>query len=220
MTEHDDALSLDMVTAALRADSTDVAIYARVLTQSLGEALPSEFVTVDRDRSVSDRMRGRPGEISRIAVQLGDQQMTLSVRGGKTVAEICRAVRGVVLSRQTVPVHEWAAALAAALVAYAEQNAQAAQALRRLVAGGAVQRLAARGRRPGGRGADRRRSAAGEGGLAGAVLEEAAHADALVLGAEQGGELDPLDLQAGGQVHAQAVVDGLLGRPQRERGTG
>ena len=32
MTEHDDALSLDMVTAALRADSTDVAIYARVLT--------------------------------------------------------------------------------------------------------------------------------------------------------------------------------------------
>ena len=87
MTEHDDALSLDMVTAALRADSTDVAIYARVLTQSLGEALPSEFVTVDRDRTMSDRMRGRPGEISRIAVQLGDQQMTLSVRDGKTVAE-------------------------------------------------------------------------------------------------------------------------------------
>jgi hypothetical protein len=137
MTEHDDALSLDMVTAALRADSTDVAIYARVLTQSLGEALPSEFVTVDRDRTVSDRMRGRPGEISRIAVQLGDQQMTLSVRNGKAVAEICRAVRGVVLSRQTVPVHEWAAALATALVAYAEQNAQAAQALRRLVTGGA-----------------------------------------------------------------------------------
>ena len=88
MTEHDDALSLDMVTAALRADSTDVAIYARVLTQSLGEALPSDFVTVDRERSVSDRMRGRPGEISRIAVQLGDQQMTLSVKNGKAVAEI------------------------------------------------------------------------------------------------------------------------------------
>jgi hypothetical protein len=136
MTDHDDALSLDMVTAALRADSTDVAIYARVLTQSLGEALPSEFVTVDRDRSMSDRMRGRPGEISRIAVQLGDQQMTLSVRNGRAVAEVCRAVRGVVLSRQTIPIHEWAAALAAALIGFAEQNAQAAQALRRIVAGG------------------------------------------------------------------------------------
>jgi hypothetical protein len=132
---NDDALSLDLVTAALRADSTDVGIYARVLTQSLGEALPSEFVTVERDRTMSDRMRGRPGEISRVAVQLGDQQMTLSVRNGKTVAEICRAVRGVVLSRQTVPIGEWARVLAGELVAYAEQNAEAAQALRRLVAG-------------------------------------------------------------------------------------
>ena len=133
--EQDDALSLDMVTAALRADSTDVGIYARVLTQSLGEALPSELVTVDRERSMSDRMRGRPGEISRIAVQLGDQQMTLSVRNGRAEAEVCRAVRGVVLSREPMPIHEWAAALAAGLVSYAEKNAQAAQALRRLVAG-------------------------------------------------------------------------------------
>ncbi len=136
MTEHDDALSLDMLTAALRADSTDVAIYARVLTQSLGEALPSDCVTVDRERSMSDRMRGRPGEISKVAVQIGDQQMTLSVKDGKAVAEICRAVRGVVLSRQSVPIGEWAAALASALVGYAQQNAQAAQALRKLVAGG------------------------------------------------------------------------------------
>ena len=135
MTEYDDALSLDMLTAALRADSTDVGIYARVLTQSLGEALPSDCVTVDRERSMSDRMRGRPGEISKIAVQIGDQQMTLSVKNGRTVAEICRAVRGVVLSRQTVPIGDWAAALASALVDYAQQNAQAAQALRKLVAG-------------------------------------------------------------------------------------
>ena len=60
-------------------------------------------------------------------------------------------------------------------------------------------------------------SAAGEGGLAGAVLQEAAHAGPLVLGAEQRGELHPLDLQAGGQVDAEAGVDGLLGGAQRER---
>jgi hypothetical protein len=110
MTEPDDALSLDMVTAALRADSTDVAIYARVLAQSLGEALPPDLVSVERDRTMSDRMRGRPGEIS-------------------------SSVRGVVLSRQTVPIADWAAALATALVSYAGQNAQAAQALRKLVSG-------------------------------------------------------------------------------------
>ncbi len=124
-----------MVTAALRADSTDVAIYARVLAQSLGEALPGDLVSVERERTMSDRMRGRPGEISKIVAKLGEQQMTLAVRNGQPSAEICRAVRGVVLSRQTVPIGEWAAALASALVAYAGQNAQAAQALRKLVTG-------------------------------------------------------------------------------------
>ena len=135
MTEHDDALSLDMVTAALRADSTDIAIYARVLTQSLGEALPPDCVKVERKQTMSERMRGKPGEITKVAVQLGDLQMTLGVQNGRTAAEICRAVRGVVLSRQTVPLAEWIQALAGALVTHAQEHAEAAVALRKLVAG-------------------------------------------------------------------------------------
>ena len=135
MTEPDDALSLEMVTAALRMDSADVAVYARVLTKSLSEALPPGYVTVERERSVSDRMRGRPGEISKVAVRLGDQLMTLGIKNGQPSAEICREVRGVVLSRENVPLQQWASALASALVVHAENNAQAAQALRRLVTG-------------------------------------------------------------------------------------
>jgi hypothetical protein len=130
-----DGPSLDMVTAALRADSADVAIYARVLTESLGEALPPGCVTVDRDRSVSDRMRGRPGQVSKITVRLGEQVLTLGVQGGVPVAEVCKEVRGVVLSRQQVQPGVWAEELARALVTHAEQNAEAAQALRRLVTG-------------------------------------------------------------------------------------
>ena len=53
--------------------------------------------------------------------------MTLAVRNGQAVAENCRAVRGVVLSRQTVPIGGWAATLASELVSYAKQNAQAAR---------------------------------------------------------------------------------------------
>src|SRR5215469_1496794 len=135
MTEPDDALSLEMVTAALRADSTDVAVYAAVLTKSLSEALPPEYVTVERKQSMSDRMRGRPGEISKVVVKLGDQQMTLAVLGGRPTAEICKEVRGVVLSRQTVPVQQWASSLASALIEHANGNAAAAEALRRLVLG-------------------------------------------------------------------------------------
>lgn len=127
--------SLDMVTAALRADSSDIAIYARVLTESLGDALPPNCVVVDRDRSVSDRMKGRPGTVRKITVRLGEQVLTLQLTGDAPAAEICREVRGVVLSRQPVQVGEWAAALAKALVSHADQNAQTAEALRRLVAG-------------------------------------------------------------------------------------
>ena len=130
-----DDLSLDMLMAALRADSTDVAIYAQVLTQSLSEAMPPGSVAVDRERSVSDRMRGRPGTVSKVTVRLGDQVLSLGVERGAPAAEICREVRGVVLSRRPVQLTEWAAELAKALVTYADQNAQAAQVLRRLVTG-------------------------------------------------------------------------------------
>lgn len=136
MSEPADGLSLDMVTAALRADSADVAIYARVLTESLGGALPPGCVTVDRARTMSDRVHGRPGQVSKVTVRLGDQMLSLGVQAGREPeAEICREVRGVVLSRQPVSIGLWASELARALLSYAEQNAQAAQALRRLVAG-------------------------------------------------------------------------------------
>jgi hypothetical protein len=131
----DDALSLEMVTAALRLDSADTALYASVLANSLCEALPPDYVTVERERSMSDRMKGRPGEISKVAVRLGDQVLTLAVKNGRPTAAVCREVRGVVLSTQTVPLQQWAAALASALMSHAESNAQAAAALRRLVIG-------------------------------------------------------------------------------------
>jgi hypothetical protein len=124
-----------MVTAALRLDSADAALYASVLTKSLSEALPPDYVTVERERTMADRMRGRPGEVSKVTVKLGDQVMTLAVKNGKPIAEICREVRGVVLSRQAVPPQQWAAVLASALMSHAESSAQAAEALRRLVIG-------------------------------------------------------------------------------------
>jgi hypothetical protein len=126
---------LDMVTAALRADSADVAVYARVLTKALGDSLPPGCVSVERDRSMADRMRGRDGTISKVTVRLGELVLTLGTQRGAPVAEICHEVRGVVLSRQPVPLTDWTAELARALVSHAEQNAAAAAALRRLVAG-------------------------------------------------------------------------------------
>jgi len=135
-TTGDDSLSLEMVMAALRADSSDIAIYAKVLTDTLGGSLPADCLTVERNRSMSDRMANRPGTVTKVSVRLGEKTLTLGTRKGAPVAEICHEVRGIVLSRNQVPIGEWAAELARGLVAHAEQNAEAASALRRLVAGG------------------------------------------------------------------------------------
>jgi hypothetical protein len=137
MTEPADGLSLEMLTAALRADSADIAVYARVLTESLGDALPADCVTVDRARrTMSDRRHGRPGQVEKVTVRLGDRVMSLGVQPGRPpAAEICREVRGIVLSRQPATLDEWVDELARALVARAQQNAQAAEVLRKLVTG-------------------------------------------------------------------------------------
>ena len=136
MTEPDGAPSLEMITAALRADSADVALYARELTESLGDALPEGCVAVDRARTMSDRRNGRPGQVEKVTVRLGDRVMSLQVQPGRPpAAEICREVRGIVLSRQPVTLQEWVEELARALASYAQQNAHAAEVLRKLVAG-------------------------------------------------------------------------------------
>jgi hypothetical protein len=136
MTEPGDGLSLEEITAALRADSTDVAIYARVLSESLGDALPEGCVVVDRDRTMSDRLHGRPGQVTKITVRLGEKVLTLSVQPGRPpAAEICKEVRGVVLSRQPAGLQEWVGDLARELAAQAQQNAHTAEVLRKLVTG-------------------------------------------------------------------------------------
>jgi hypothetical protein len=136
MTEPGDGLSLEEITAALRADSADVALYARVLTESLGDALPAGCVVVDRDRSMSDRLHGRPGQVTKITVRLGEKVLTLTtVPGRPPTAEICREVRGVVLSRQPAGLQEWISDLARELAAQAQQNAHTAEVLRKLITG-------------------------------------------------------------------------------------
>ena len=59
-----------------------------------------------------------------------------------------------------------------------------------------------------------------EPGLARAVVDEAVHADLLILGGEKGGEMKSLDLEAGVETDFETSVDGVLRRPQRLGGTG
>jgi hypothetical protein len=117
---------LHMIAAALRADHADIASYTRVLTATLGDALPAGMVTVERKRSLADRMAGREGEPVRLTVTTEDQELELRAGGQGEVRQI---VHCVVIKRRRVGVDEWLIALAAVLAGLAERSASARAAL-------------------------------------------------------------------------------------------
>jgi hypothetical protein len=124
---------VELLAAALRADNSDLDSYHRVLSSSIGDLLPGGLVEVDRERSLSDRMAGRPGTATAIRLHLGDKTLELVAHRGRLVATIAQEVRGVVISRKEVPVAEWVQALAAYLAALANDSASAREALGRLI---------------------------------------------------------------------------------------
>ncbi|MFJ9711442.1 hypothetical protein [Streptomyces sp. NPDC101234] len=127
--------SIDLLTAALRRDAADLDVYAQVVTVTLSEALPPGSVVVERKRSMADRLSGRAGRVDRLEVFLGEQRLVLDLKGGQPTGEVCKEVRGVVLSRRPVALDEWVRELAVAIAARAQSDARARAALERLVLG-------------------------------------------------------------------------------------
>lgn len=128
--------SVDMLAATLRREAADLELYAQVLTGSLAEALPPGSVTLERRRSLGDRLGGRQGRVERVEVSLDDQRLILSLAHGRPAGEVATVVRGVILSRKPVPLDEWARTLAAAMARRAGSDARARAALEKLVVDG------------------------------------------------------------------------------------
>jgi hypothetical protein len=124
---------VESVAAALRADTADLDAYHRVLSSTIGDLLPAGMVEVDYERSLSDRVAGRPGKARAIRLLLGDSTLELLSNHGRLVATVAQQVRGVTISRREVPVAEWVRQLAVYLAAAAAENANARQALGKLL---------------------------------------------------------------------------------------
>ena len=125
---------VDMLAAALRADAADLDVYARVITESLSEALPAEMLKVDRDRSLGDRLNGRPGRVTALQIDTGDWELGLDVRNpSRPVASVRQKVRGVAISSTEVGIDEWTQQLAKVLAQRAGESTAARQALERLL---------------------------------------------------------------------------------------
>jgi hypothetical protein len=127
---------LHLLAAALRSDSADIASYTRVLTTTLGAALPPGMVTVERKRTLADRMAGRDGEPVAVIVRTPDEELELRRHGHNQVsAEIRQVVRGVVIKRRPADVDTWLLALARVLTELAQRSASARDALAQLLSG-------------------------------------------------------------------------------------
>ena len=127
--------SVDLVASALTAsaDLSDLGMFVRVFTRSFADALPDSVVDVDYDRSVGDRLAGRPGTPVAVRLSFPDKRLELRATRGWPDAEVQQVVRGVVLSRKLVSVEEWVRTLAAELTALAERNSAARAALATLL---------------------------------------------------------------------------------------
>lgn len=133
MTGEIEPSSVELLAAMLRADTADLDSYHRVLSQTVGTMLPAGMVEVERERSMSDRLAGRPGRATAIRLDLGDRSLELRAVKGRLVATASQQVKGVVISRREIPVAEWATLLARSLAALAAENAEARDALGRLL---------------------------------------------------------------------------------------
>jgi hypothetical protein len=129
-------LEFHLLVAALRTDRADVESYHRVLSETLGDALPAGMVEVSRRKTFADRVAGRDGQVVSVQVSTPDRVLALSAgKHGGVAAEIRQVVRGVVISRKEATVDDWLAALAQELKTLAEKDAKARDALSRLLGG-------------------------------------------------------------------------------------
>jgi hypothetical protein len=124
---------LHLIAAALRSDRADIESYTRVLTSVLGDALPPGMATVERKRTMADRMSGRAGTPVSILVVTPDEQLELRQERHGVTGEIRQVVRGVTIKRRTVGVDEWLVALAGVLAGLARTSTSARTALSRLL---------------------------------------------------------------------------------------
>ena len=126
-------MDVELLAAALRRDSADLDLYAKVLSVNLADSLPPDAVRVERKRSMADRMAGREGAVTNLDVALGEQRLALRIDRGRVIGEICKEVRGIVLSRREVGLDEWIGALATGLADTAASSARAREALERFL---------------------------------------------------------------------------------------
>lgn len=119
----------EMLTASLRADSADLPTFVEALAVKLEGALPGRC-EVERH---AKKLLSHDKVVRRVTLSVGDWRYTLDSDGGTVTTTRAKAVRGIVLKTEQVPLAAWVEALAQDLSAEAATSEQARLALERLL---------------------------------------------------------------------------------------
>src|SRR4051812_21484898 len=96
-------MTFELVASSLRADVGDLKAFVEALATKLEGAIP--------DRTVVERKGGglfsKTKRVQHISVDMGDVRYELQVDGGRVEPSRCKAVRGIVLKSERVPLDDW-----------------------------------------------------------------------------------------------------------------
>jgi hypothetical protein len=121
----------ELLAGSLRASSGDLKIFVEVLADKLEQALPGRVV-VER-RAV--RRFSKEKRVARIEVTLGDNRYIAVSQDGRVETRWAKAVRGVVLKTEALPLDAWLEGLGRGLALEADASEQSRLALEQLLRG-------------------------------------------------------------------------------------
>ena len=121
----------ELLSSSLRASSGDLTTFVEVLAFKLEQALPGR-VKVER-RAV--RRFAKEKRVARIEIALGDNRYVAVAKDGSLETRRAKAVRGVVLKTELLPLDAWLEALGRDLAVEAEASEQSRLALEQLLGG-------------------------------------------------------------------------------------
>lgn len=123
----DPGLDIELVTASLRADASDLGAFVEALAVKLEQALPNG-VRVDRRGGLFGAKKVR-----QISVDAGDTRLRLVRDGAAVDTSRARLSGGIVLKTERIEIDEWLRELGRALAEQARRSAVTREALERML---------------------------------------------------------------------------------------
>jgi hypothetical protein len=127
--ELSEPMQVELFASSLRADATDLKAFMEALATKLSGSLPDQTQVMRQSGLFS-----REHPVREIVIMLGDYQYRIiRERQGFPITSRAKAVRGIVLKTDVIPMEQWIEELATSLAQISMQSEQSRAALERFL---------------------------------------------------------------------------------------